>query len=231
MDRKELKRDIFVEEVTHSVEVLSAHKPEVKLYGGIAVALLVAGFGYYFYSSSQATARQLALAEVKKIDTATIGPNKQDPLLNFQTLDAKNAARVQGYTNLAAKYPGTQEGAIAQMILAAMQVDAGKLADAEKSYKAIVDSAPADYGSVAAVALANVYMAQDKAADAEKVMKTVVEHPTTFISKEQATVYLAQIIGKSRPAEARKMLEPLRTARSAISRAAIQTLGELGAAN
>jgi hypothetical protein len=47
------------------------------------------------------------------------------------------------------------------------------------------------------------------------------------VSKEQAAVALARAIAVSKPAEARKLLEPLRTERPAISQLAITLLSEL----
>jgi len=52
-------------------------------------------------------------------------------------------------------------------------------------------------------------------------------HPTIFVSKEQAAIALARGIAPSKPAEARKLLEPLRTQPGAISQAAISTYAEL----
>ncbi len=230
MDRKDLKKDILVDEVNQVAGYVSEHGSQVKMYGTIAAVLVVAGLGYYFYSSSQAASRQAALAAAMEIDNSTIGPNKQPPLMNFATLDERNKARTKAYTDMAAKYRGTQEGAIARMTLAAMDADAGKLAEAEKGYRDVVDSAPAAYASIAAVSLANILVAENKLPEAEKVLKDLVDHPTAFVSKEEATVHLAEVISKSRPADARKMLEPLRTARSSISRAAIQVLGQLDGA-
>jgi len=51
-----------------------------------------------------------------------------------------------------------------------------------------------------------------------------------FVSKEQATLELAQVVAKRNPAEARKLLEPLSASpRSAVSRAAVSALGTIAA--
>ena len=227
MDRKDLKHDVFAEEVGHTVQVLREHQSQVKLYGGVAAAVLALGFAYYFYSSSQQSARQAALADAIKVDDATVGSNKQPPLLNFASEDEKIKARVKAYTEVAAKFGGTQEGTIAKMTLASINSDQGKLPEAEKLYKEAADEAPSDYVPVAKIALSNVYVAQGKVADAEKLLKEVVDNPTSLVSKEEATIHLAEVIGLNRPADARKMLEPLRTARSTVSRYAIAALGRL----
>jgi DNA-directed RNA polymerase subunit F len=47
------------------------------------------------------------------------------------------------------------------------------------------------------------------------------------VSKEQAQIALAQVLAKANPQEARKLLEPLRSERAAISRNALTLLAEL----
>ncbi|MGH9555974.1 MAG: hypothetical protein ACRD2Y_09155, partial [Terriglobales bacterium] len=68
---------------------------------------------------------------------------------------------------------------------------------------------------------------QGKIAEAEKLIRGVMANPTVMVSKEMATVELARVLVKTRPADARKLLEPLRIERTAVSKAAITTLGDL----
>src|SRR5262249_17446096 len=143
------------------------------------------------------------------------------------TAEEKEKARQKAFGDLASKYHGTQEGAIGNMYLAASAVDRGDNAAAERLYKDAIDSAPAAYASVASVALADVYVSQGKIDDAEKLLRKVVANPTIFVSKEEATVHLAEAISGTKPKEARALLEPLRAARSTVSRAAIAALGKL----
>lgn len=229
--RQALKSDKFAEEVGQTIGFLSEHRSQVKLYGGIAAAVLVLVAAYYFYSNHAAGVRQEALAAALKVDDATVGAQAQPPLMNFPTQEAKDKARTQAFADIASKYSGSQEAAVAQMYLAAALADKGQLAEAEKAYKNVADSAPSAYASVAKVALADVYAGQGKVAEAEKIFRDLMDHPTPFVSKEEATIHLAQAIAKTKPADARKMLEPLRTSRSAVSRAAISTLGSIPQSN
>jgi hypothetical protein len=64
-------------------------------------------------------------------------------------------------------------------------------------------------------------------AEAEKLLRSLIAKPSAFVSKEQATIALAELLASRNPAEARKLLEPLRSARPAISQAAIAALGAL----
>ena len=224
--RKNLKTDKFAQEVGHTFEFLSEHKPQVRLYGLIALVAVVLGAGYYFISNYRAGVRARDLAKALDVDDATVG-QAQPRLMTFATEAEKEKARLEAFASVAAKHSGTQEGAIAQMYIASARVDKGEFAEAEKLYKDVIDSAPASYASLATVALANVYSAQGKSADAEKLLRNLVDHPTAFVSKEEATIHLAEAISATRPNEARKLLEPLRTARSSVSRAAIAALGKI----
>ena len=61
-----------------------------------------------------------------------------------------------------------------------------------------------------------------------KLVQSLIDSPTTFVTKDQATIEMARLIMQEKPAEARKLLDPLKTSvRAAISQAAIGILGEL----
>jgi hypothetical protein len=54
-----------------------------------------------------------------------------------------------------------------------------------------------------------------------------MDNPTIFVSKDQATVVLARMLVLSKPAEARKLLEPLRAKPGAVGQTAIQAYADL----
>ncbi len=226
MKRKELKHDAFAEELKHGYDFVSEHSAEVKRYGAIALGVIVIAVAIFFYMRSQADTREKALAEAIRIDQAHIGPAPPG-YLAYQTQEEKDKARLKAFSDLASKYHGTQEGAMGELYLASDAVEKGNLAEAEKRYKDVADSAPAAYASMAKLALAKLYANDNKEAEAEKILQDLANHPTVSVSKEQATIELAKVIGKKDPEKARKMLEPLRTERTAISRAAVQALGEV----
>lgn len=225
--RKQLKTDKFAQEVGHTFEFLSEHSADTKRYTAIGLAVLILGGGVYFYMRHQSTVRAEALAQAMQ----------SDPLLNpkpeTSSLPAaeQEKVRVKAYAEVAAKYHGTQEAAIAGIFLGSIQADKGNLPEAEKLFKDIVDSAPADYASLARISLAQIYASEGKSKEAEALVRYVMDHPTTLVSKEQATIELGDLLVKSNPAEARKLLEPLRTARTAVSRAAIDELGKIPQTN
>lgn len=225
--RRELKHDKFVEQVGHSVEYAAEHRSQFVKWGAVALGVLLLLAGWMWYSRYQHGVRQQALREAMRIQEAQIGPSQSEYLVFFSTQAEKEAAVQKAFNDLANRYPGTEEGTIAQYFLGIAAADRGNLAEAEKHLKAAADSGDQPYASQAKLSLAQVYDATGRAAEAEKALRSLVDEPTVLVSKEQATIALARVMAKSKPAEARKLLEPLRAERGAVSRAALAALAEL----
>lgn len=230
MDRqlkKVVKNDEFKEQVWHGIDFVKGHTAEVKKYGVIALAVLVVAGGIYFYINRQAAAREEALAQALRIDQGTVGANTQAANLHFDTQEQKDQASQKAFREIVAKYPGTQESAIALMNLGQAAVDKNDVAEGEKDFKSVVDSAPDAYSSQAALALAQLYDVEGKSAEAEKILDNLVKHPTITVSKDEAQLALAKVVAKTDPARAKKMLEDLQKDRNAISKAAVSELAEI----
>lgn len=105
--------------------------------------------------------------------------------------------------------------------------DRGELDESVKQLERALKDAGPDYAGLARLALADVFAAQGKTAEAEKMLREVIAKPSALASKEQATLNLARLLARSKPEEAKKLLEPLRTETGAASRAAISLLSEL----
>lgn len=225
--RKELKTDKFAQGVGTGFEFLSEHRGQALRYGLLGLAVVVIVAGIWLYRGHQATMRTDLLAKALRIDDASVGA-PQPPRLNFPTAEDKEKARIAAFTDVATKYPGSPEGAMAQLALAAAQVDKGRLDEALKTFQNINDTGPAPYDSVARLSISQIYESQGKNAEAEKLLRQLIDKPTVFVSKEQATLDLARLLAKSNPAEARKLLAPLSASpRTAVSQAAVAALGTI----
>lgn len=220
--RKDLKTDKFAEDVFDVFGWASAHKTEVVRYGAVLIALVLILVGVMYYNRSQTAAREEALSKALRVEDATTGATIEPTSLHFDTEAEKTKAKIQAFTELSAKYGGTQEGAIADMYLASYAVDQGNQDEAEKRYKRVVDDGPKPYASLARIALSQIYVSEGKMAEAEKVLRDAIANPSATVSKEQAQLALGEMLSQSNPTEAHKLLDPLRTsARGTISRAAI----------
>lgn len=225
--RHELKHDKFVEQVGHTVEYAAEHKQQVVRWTVISLVALFVILGIYWYNRYQAGQRQEAFRAAIRTQEAQVGGNNSPYFVTFATDAEKQKAVDKAWNDLANQHSGSAEAAIAHYYMGVNAADRGNTQEAEKHFKTVVDSGKDAYASQAALALAQIYESTGRTAEAEKVLRGLIDDPTIMVSKEQATIALAQLLAKSRPADARKLLEPLRTERGPVSRAAITLLSEL----
>lgn len=228
LTRKELKSDKFAQEVQHSVEYVSEHRKQLLRWGPPAVALVLIVAGVLWYRNYQSNTRQEALHNAMNVQNSTIGPPQNAYVVTFPTPQARQAAVLKTWTDLAAKYRGTQEGGIAEFFLGTNAADAGNLADAVKHFQAAIDASNAAYASEARIALAQIYGAQGNVKEGEKLIQSVIDHPTVMVSKDAAMLVMADLIKNTDPKRAHQLADPLRTStRSAVSKAAISLEGSI----
>ena len=223
--RKELKSDKFALEVEHGITFFEEHKKEVSRYGTIALAVAVLIFGYVIYSRHEHTARQQVLADAIRVQEAPVGVSGNGGLA-FPTQEIKDQATIKVFTELESKYSGTAEGEIGQYYLGAIKADQGKLAEAEKLFAEVAQKGDKKYASLAKLSLAQIYFADGRDAQGEKTLRELMDNPTDFVSREQAVLALARYLAPKKPAEAYKLLEPLRTQAGNVSQVALSLIGE-----
>lgn len=226
--RKELKSDKFALEVQHSVEFVTDHRQMLVRWGGIAAAAVVVVLAVYLYMRHQSSVRQDAFLSAQRIEDATVGPAQNEYAITFPTQADKDKAVDKAWSDLAAKYAGTQEGVIAQFYLGGHAADKGNLQEAAKRFQIVIDDGSSNYSSLAKLAMAQVDASLGKIDDARKLLQSLIDHPSATVSKEQATITLAHVLAPTNPQAARKLLEPLRASdRASVSRAALQAISEL----
>ena len=225
--RSKLKTDRFAVEVEHSVEYVSEHRKQVFQYGAGALVLALIVAGIWYYRDRLHTARQEQLAAAMDIMQAPVAPSGPPGQLFYTTDALKNADAVKAFKPIYDKHFGTDEGTVAASYLGAISMDEGKLSDAEKYFQKVADYGDKNLASMGKLSLAQIYLNAGRQPDAEKVLRSLYDKPTVFVSKEQAAIALARAISTTKPAEARKLLEPLRTERPAISQVAITLLSQL----
>jgi predicted negative regulator of RcsB-dependent stress response len=222
------KHDAFQERTMETVDYIAHHKSDVLKYvlGGLAAIVLIGGF--FWYRSYQHDVRQEKLQELLHIFNATVTPGEAPPFAAkvYKTDAERDAALRSEFPKFIAEYPGSDEASIASYLLGINLAESGNTAEGEKHLKSAIDSG-SPYAALARIALAQVYHMQKKDEEAAKLIDPLIANPSPLVSKEQAIIEKAKLIAKSNPAEARKLLEPLRTSRAAVSQAAIGLLSEL----
>ena len=223
--RHDLKTDQFAQQVGHIVEEVEAHRSQVIRYGLVAVAVVALLGGVYWFVHSRKEARELELATVMRIWTSPIGaPGGGD--YSYPDPAAKDKAFDKAASALLANHSGSEQAGAAEYLLAIRAADQGKLDVAERNLKQAISDGGVEYGSLAKLSLADLYTTQGKTADAERLLKELLDKPSALVSKDQATIALAKVYMKSRPLEARKLLEPLRTQTGAVAGVAVAMLAQ-----
>jgi predicted negative regulator of RcsB-dependent stress response len=227
LTRKELKSDRFALEVQHSIQVVTDHRQQLTRWGTIAGVVAILVIAVVMYRNHEHVVRQEALHAAQQLQNASIGPQQNELSVSFPTQAERDKAVNKSFTELAAKYSGTDEGLIAEFFLGTNAADQGKLSEAEKRLKVVAD-AGIPYSALAKLSLAQVYAAEGKLTDGEKLVQSLIDHPTPLVSKEAATIALAELIQSKDPQRARKLLEPLRSSpRGSVSRVAISALSDM----
>jgi TolA-binding protein len=227
LTRKELKSDRFALEVQHGVTYVNEHRQQMMRWGGIGLGALVLISGIVIYRNHEHSVRQEDLAAAMKIQNANIGPAQTEYQTTFPTAAERYKAVEKSFTDLSKKYSGSDEGEVAEFYLGTAAADQGRIDEAERHFKRIAEGGSSSYASLAKLSLAQIYATNGKVADGEKLLQSLIDKPTVMVSKEQATIALGELLAKTDPARARKLLEPLRNSkRSGVSRAAINALSD-----
>jgi len=225
--RKELKSDKFALEIEHTVTFFEEHRKEIVRYGGAALVIILLIIGYAIYSGHQHAQREDALARAITIQEAPVGPPSPGSNMNFPTQDVKDSVALKSFGDVEARYPGTAEGYISEYYIGAIVADQGKLSEAEGHFRNVADKADAKYSALAKYSLAQIYFATGRDAQGESTLRDLIAHPSIYVSKDQATLTLAKFLGPKKPAEARKLLEPLRSAPGIVGQTALSDLSQL----
>lgn len=225
--RKELKTDKFALEVGHTVDFFEEHRTEIARYGAAALVVAAIVVLIVVYRNHRHIVRQQALSNAIAVQEAPVGQASAGAPITFPTQDAKDKEAIKVFSELAAKYSGTDEGYIAEYYLGCIAADEGKLGEADKRFSSVANSAGKKYASLAKLSLGQVYFAEGKPGPGKQMLRSLMDNPTVFVSKDQAAIVLARMLAPTDPAEARKLLDPLRAKRGPVSQTAIQAYGDL----
>jgi len=225
--RHDLKSDKFVLEVAHIVDFLEEHRGQSIRFGAIVLALVIAGAGLFYFMKVRRESRVSELSAAMLVYNSGVGQQEGNRSRTFPTEEARQQAIKKEFTGFVTKHSGTEEAGVANYLLGTNAADQGNIVEARRYLDAAIKDCGKDYGSLAKIALAGIASAEGKTAEAEKLLRELIANPTILVGKEQATITLATILAPTKPDEARKLLEPLRTETGAASRAALTMLAEL----
>jgi predicted negative regulator of RcsB-dependent stress response len=225
--RKELKSDKFALEVGQTVSFFEEHRQEILRYGAVALGVAALIAGWLVYQKHQRAGREEALASAILVQEAPIGTPANSGGLTFPTQAAKDEATTKAFSGLAAKYPGTTEGSVAEYYLGAIEADQSRMPEAEKRFQEVAQHGNDNFASLAKLSLAQIYYSDGRDTKGEALLRDLIEHPTALVSKDQASITLARYLILKRPADARKLLDPLKIVGGPVGQLALSLYSQL----
>ena len=215
--RKELKSDKFAQEVGLTVTFFEEHRKDVVRYGGIGLAVVLLAGGFFVYRRHEHAAREEALALAIRIQETPVAALAVSGQSAFPTQDVKDQAASKAFSDIEARYAGSDEAEIAEYYLGCIHSDEGRLSEAEKNFLNVANRGDRNYASLGKIALAEIYLSDGRFDQGEKALRELMANPTIFVSKDQAAIALAKhLIGRNN-AEARKLLAPIRDSKSPVA--------------
>lgn len=232
ISRKELKQDQIRETLMHGAEAVVSHQKMLWLCAGVVGAVLVAVFGWRFYSERQtvkATAAFEGAMEVFHARIRAVG----EPALPGETtyVEEKNKFEdaAKKFAEVAQNHRRTRPGRLAIYYTGLSYLRLGKFDDAEKSLRAAESSGDSELAALARFQLAQLYARTGKTEQAVKLYQQLMVQPTTLVPKPVVILALADYYRKSNPGEAIKLLNQLKMEfpESVLSEEADRRLEEL----
>jgi hypothetical protein len=177
LTRKELKTDKFALEVGHGVEYLSEHRQQVIRWGSIIGAVVVVALiATDSFPIGRASAKML-FAQAIQIGESPISPTPSAEMRTFTTAEARDDAFKKALTDVAARYPGSDQAAVANYYLGALAASSGDLPTAERLFRDAIANGSKNYASLAKLSIAPVLQAQGKAAEGETMLRSLIDNP------------------------------------------------------
>ncbi len=143
--RRELKHDKFVDEVGTWSSRAQENQRLLVLVTAAVVALVVIGYGMYFYRSTREEKAQEALAKaIETIESPLLPPAGGQPIPNakFKTEAERQAAAEKQFRDVESKFSGSNAADVASLYLARLDALHGNAASARKRLQHFVDEHP-----------------------------------------------------------------------------------------
>ncbi len=215
--RKDLRRDRFVEEVTHQVEFFSGHRKEFVLAGGAVALALVGSIGYWSYSSQRSSASLSALHDAVDLYHGVVSGEEQPGMKTFPTEADRLDQVTRALDAVMLDYPGTMGASGAMYYSGLLDREQENTAEARAHFEQAVRGKGIEYAALARMALGALHVDQGEPEMAREQYQALVDAPTTTVSKELASIELARTFASSDPAKARDILNEIRAETGAAS--------------
>lgn len=214
ISRKELKQDKIAETLVHGVEAVESHQKQVWMIGGAVLVILLAVFGWQFYSERQTVKATAALDEAMKIFNARIraaGEPEEPGETTYVEDKFKYMDAAKKFADVARKYSLTRPGQVARYYAGLSYAQVGNFAEARKWLGEVESSRDIEMAALARFQLAKVSAQTGADAEALKLYQALIAKPTNMVPKQVSMMALAEYYSQKNPAEALKLYTQIKT--------------------
>jgi len=215
--RHSLKQDRFskvtLETAEKTVHWTVEHQKTLVIGGIIVVALILAGFGGWYYLSQQDQKASVEFGQaIRTLDAPVRPPNMpaQPGVQSFTSVQERATEAHKEFQAVVDKYPHTHAAEFATYFSGVTASTMGDTATAERNLKKVSSSGDKDLAALAKFALASVYRKSNRSKDAIDLYKQLADKPTTSVGKSMAQLELAALYQEQQqPQEAKRIYEQL----------------------
>lgn len=214
ISRKELKQDKIAETFVHGVEAVESHLKQAWMVGGVVVVIVLAFFGWQFYSERQTVKASAALEDAMKTFNARIraaGEPEEPGEATYVENKFKYMDAAKKFADVAGKYSLTRPGQVARYYAGLSYEEVGNYDDAKKWLGQVESGRDIELAALARFQLAKVNAQTGKDADAVKLYQELIAKPTLMVPKPVSLMALADFYAKKNPAEAVKLYTQVKT--------------------
>jgi TolA-binding protein len=216
--RHQLKQDAFsrvtMEAAGKTADWTVAHRSTLIISAVVAVVVIGAVVGGWFYLSAQDEKASLELSQAVRIMDTPLRPAgapEQPDFPTFTSAKERTEAAKKQFQAIVDKYPHTHSADMAHYFLGVTAADLSDNAAAERNFKDVASSGNRDVAAIAKFALASLYGQTNRTKEAVALYQELINKPTTSVSKVTAQLQLAELYQKSnQPLDAKRIYEQVK---------------------
>ena len=167
ISRRELKKDEIQETLAHGAEAVISHQRLMWIIGGATLVVILAVFGWRFYSERRSVKATAALEDAMQVFQARIRPLGEPEApgeITYVEEKYKYQDAAKKFAQVAKDYSRTRPGQVARYYAALSEERLGRFDEAEKWFQQVIDGADDELAALARFQLAQVYDKKGKGA-------------------------------------------------------------------
>lgn len=215
--RHQLKQDKFsratIDAAEATVHWSVEHKSKLTIAGIVAVVVVAALVGGWYYLNLQDQKASIDLSQAVRILDAPlrpVGAPAQPGFPSYTSSKERATEAHQKFQVVVDKYPHTRSSDVARYFLGLTSAGLGDNAAAERDLRAVASTRNDDLSSLAKFALASVYRNNNRNKEAIDLYKKLAEKPTRTVGKAMAEMELAAAyMADQQPLEAKRVYEQM----------------------